>query len=155
MGLAESKGELILHIDSSNSATATFSDKFIMQGPFNNRHWGESITVPVTVLDDLIYKYGKPGFCKIDVEGFELDVLRGLNTSIPCISFEYNHGLLDDTELCLNHLEQFGEMRLNYAPTFDFTRLAIKKWTSNKQELLDKIRDSSIEYSGDIFVKFD
>ena len=154
MGVAERKDELLLHIDSSNSATATFSEKFMLHGPFRNRHWGLEITVPVTTLDDLIAEYGVPGYCKIDVEGYEPNALEALSTRIPIISFEYCREFLDDTARCLEHLERLGEICLNYAPTFDFTRLQLKHWTNSKQELLDRISNSSIEYSGDIFVLF-
>jgi FkbM family methyltransferase len=155
MGLAENVGERILHIDSKNSATATFSEKYIQHGPFKNRVWAQEIIVPVTTLDDLIREYGKPDFCKIDVEGYEPNVLQGLNTTIPQISFEYTQGFLDDTKYCLDRLDKLGDMRLNYAPTFDFTRMALKKWTGSQIDLLARISNSSIEYSGDIFVRLD
>ena len=45
MGLADESGERVLHIDSKNSATATFSKKFISQGPFKNRLWAQEIIV--------------------------------------------------------------------------------------------------------------
>ena len=154
MGVAEKCGELVLHMDSKNNTTATFSEKFMKQGPFKNRNWGEETTVPVTTLDDLIREYGKPEYCKIDVEGYEPNVLQGLSTPIPYLSFEYYQGFMDDIERCLDHLEVLGEISLNYAPTFDFTRLALKKWTKNKEELLTKIRQSSLEYAGDIYIKF-
>jgi len=154
MGVAENKGEIVLHIDSENNATASFSEKFITQGPLKNRHWGKELVVPVTTLDDLIDEYGKPVYCKIDVEGYELNVLEGLSTTIPYISFEYTKELLDDAERCLNRLEKLGEVRLNFTPAFDFTRLALKEWTQNKDELLAEIRKSSFEYAGDIYVMF-
>jgi hypothetical protein len=44
---------------------------------------------------------------------------------------------------------------MNYAPTFDFTRLALREWINDPQDLLVEIANSSIEYSGDIYVKFD
>jgi hypothetical protein len=40
-------------------------------------------------MDNLIVKYGIPKFCKIDVEGYELQVLKGLHQPIPFLSIEY------------------------------------------------------------------
>ena len=43
----------------------------------------------MTTLDALIENYGMPDFIKIDVEGYELEVLKGLTQPIRMISFEY------------------------------------------------------------------
>ena len=43
----------------------------------------------MTTLDNLIAIYGKPTFIKIDVEGFEHEVLKGLSQNVKFISFEY------------------------------------------------------------------
>lgn len=48
--------------------------------------------VSIVTLDEMIEKYGKPLYIKIDVEGFEYEVLKGLNQPIPYISFEYHLG---------------------------------------------------------------
>jgi len=46
--------------------------------------------IPVSTLDAMIVKHGKPDYCKIDAEGWELQVLSGLSSPIPLISFEYH-----------------------------------------------------------------
>jgi len=46
--------------------------------------------VPVLTLESLISQFGCPEYIKIDVEGGELDVLRGLRTLVPLTSFECN-----------------------------------------------------------------
>lgn len=51
-----------------------------------------TVTVPVTTLDKAIEQLGRPSFCKIDVEGFEIEVLRGLSHLIPVMSLEYHDG---------------------------------------------------------------
>lgn len=49
-----------------------------------------AINVPVTTLDISIERFGLPAFCKIDVEGFEAEVLAGLSRPIPAMSVEYH-----------------------------------------------------------------
>ena len=44
----------------------------------------------MTTLDSLIEKYGAPSYIKIDVEGYELEVIKGLSTSVQLISVECN-----------------------------------------------------------------
>jgi FkbM family methyltransferase len=51
---------------------------------------GETI-IQVSTLDLQIQRHGLPSYCKIDVEGWELEVLQGLNEPIPLISFEYHN----------------------------------------------------------------
>jgi FkbM family methyltransferase len=47
-----------------------------------------SMTVPVTTLDKAIDEFGVPTFCKIHVEGFESDALKGLSKPIPLLALD-------------------------------------------------------------------
>ncbi|TDC47249.1 FkbM family methyltransferase, partial [Actinomadura sp. KC345] len=50
---------------------------------FARVRWDGAVEIEVTTLDDLIAAHGEPAFCKIDVEGFEADVLAGLTRPLP------------------------------------------------------------------------
>lgn len=85
-----------------------------------------SFRVPVVTLDAAIRSFGCPSYCKIDVEGWEVEVLQGLSQAIPLISFEFH---LDPdgaakARSCLARLAGFGPSRINVTPaegsTFHF-----------------------------------
>ena len=85
-GISSKKGTLKLKINTSNPLISTFSDHWD-KGRFSDSKWEKEINVNTTTLDQLINDYGHPKYIKIDVEGFELEVLKGLTKKTGIISF--------------------------------------------------------------------
>ena len=52
--------------------------------------------VELITLDHAIETYGLPNYIKIDVEGFELPVVRGLSKAVALVSFECNLPMFRD-----------------------------------------------------------
>lgn len=104
-GVAEREGSLKLSVCDRSNAISTFSDRW-KDGRFKDFEWNRRIDVPVTTLDRLIDEYGAPSFCKIDVEGFELNVLKGLSRPIRHISFEYTREFFDEAKLCMKRIAE-------------------------------------------------
>jgi FkbM family methyltransferase len=84
--------------------------------------WDGRITgrcdVPVLTLDMAIQYFGRPFYCKIDVEGWELEVLKGLNQPLPLVSLEFalvEHDIAK-TLACLERLNGFGAGEVNITP---------------------------------------
>jgi len=76
-----------------SSTVSTFSEEYIKavkdSGRFGDNNWSKTAEIKMTTLDNLISQFGVPAFIKIDVEGFEKEVLSGLTQKIKALSFEY------------------------------------------------------------------
>jgi len=82
-------------------------------GRFAKGDWNRAQTVTVATLDSMIRKHGLPSFIKIDVEGYEYQVLRGLNRRVPVISIEFTPELFRSTVHCIHRMAGLGEIELN------------------------------------------
>ena len=84
-------------------------------GPFKDFNWDKKAIVETDTLDALINQWGKPAFCKIDVEGFEYNVLQGLSQQIDALSLEFSMGVVDSTIKCIEYLAGLGSTVFNYS----------------------------------------
>lgn len=119
---------------------------------FGGVRWDDSITVPVTTLDALIEQYGLPRFCKIDVEGYEAEVLAGLSHRIPALSVEFVVGALDVAEACVRRLEALGAYEFNVVEGEE-RNFVSKRWLT-ADEMVAWLRDGAgSRSSGDVYAR--
>lgn len=114
--------------------------------------WESQIEVEVTTLDALIANYGLPRFCKIDVEGFEAEVLRGLSQPIAMLSVEYIRSVLAATDECLRELARLGNYEFNLTIVED-TEFVLPEWVSPEelQAALRALPENAT--SGDVYAR--
>jgi FkbM family methyltransferase len=151
-GLAAQPGSRSLSICGSADAISTFSEKW-KTGRFRSYAWEPAVDVPVTTIDALIQEFGSPKFCKIDVEGFEYEVLRGLSCPISFIAFEFTREFINDAMLCIEYLDSLGSADFNYA-LGEKPALVLADWT-DRNTLFESIeRNTDDLLWGDIYVRF-
>ena len=141
-------------IDVPGSAKNTLSQKWAetlrkddtrFGQPLEFGHWKE---VETTTIEQLCVTHGPPFFVKIDVEGYEPSVLRGMQRPVPYLSFEVNLPEFRAEGLeCIQLLARLArEGQFNYTP--DCRRgLALKCWSGAEEfsAVLRSCTDKSIE----------
>ena len=111
-----------------------------------------SMTVPMTTLDELVTRFGRPAFCKIDVEGFELEVLRGLSTPLPALCFEYIPAAIHLAQGCLDRLSSLGDYRYNWTQG-ESHRFLSSSWLPAADMGDNILREAASSSSGDIYAR--
>tara|TARA_B100001027_G_C16177693_1_gene289956 strand:- start:59 stop:742 length:684 start_codon:yes stop_codon:yes gene_type:complete len=145
-------GNMTLEVNSKMPTISTMA-KHWKNGRFSNQKWDQKISVEVTTLDHLIKIYGLPNYIKIDVEGFELDVLLGLTRKAGIISFEFTSEFLDQSTKCLNHLKDIGYDEFNFS--IAESRKFSLEWSNTDNliiKLKNEIKNNKLLW-GDIYCK--
>ncbi len=108
-----------LFVNSGNPTISTLSPvawrKAMAEASSRSESWDKQFQTEVTTLDHLIEEFGMPAFCKIDVEGFELDVLQGLSRPMPSFSFEFLSLYPERIQACIDLVERLGKYEFNWS----------------------------------------
>lgn len=154
--VAAAPGTAILRHDPRNPTVSTLSDEWIhavrRDASFDKVRWRAAETVSVTTLDALIAAHGTPIVCKIDIEGYEAEALRGLSQPLPIISFEYIPAAIGVAADCLFELSRLGEYRYNWF-VGESHRWASPEWLEAGEMNAQLGRLAAEKRSGDIFAR--
>lgn len=151
--VSNQKGNMILKISSIYPTVSTLSEQWgeTVNSVLKKNVYDKSEDVEVITLQNLVDKYGKPEFCKIDVEGLEKEVLEGLKVPINNLSFEFYSENMEQANSCIDLLELLGKYEFNWSIS-ETLILKERKWI-NGSLLIDKMLNRKISNSGDIYAR--
>ncbi|NML19602.1 FkbM family methyltransferase [Pseudoflavitalea sp. G-6-1-2] len=137
-----SNGESVLYITEEGSGLNTMSNKWkdALSNTEESRwehaiEYNKKVTVNTITMGDLIRAFGTPDFIKVDVEGFEKNVISGIDTPVPLISFECNlPEFYSESLWCVDHLHSLDNSYL-------FNAFDEKTWVFNDFITYDQFRN--------------
>jgi len=155
LGASEGESEIFIGDVSTISSLSNEWIKSVKKsGRFSNSSWSKKQVVNITTLDILIQQFGLPSFIKIDVEGFEYQVIRGLTQPVKTLSLEFTPEAIEPTYQCIEHLRKIGDISLNYS-VGESMKLSLEKWVKpdDMVEILKSFKNDN-KLFGDLYVKF-
>ncbi len=112
LGAEPAQAELMLgRLDGHSTLSREWADRSVEA--IGERWSGESVVVAVETLDSLIARHGQPDFVKIDVEGYEPQVLAGLHRPVRMLSLELQCAFPESLLRSLEKLEELGDYEYN------------------------------------------
>ena len=113
----EKESETEMSVSTKHPTVSSLRPDFVSSASsapgFEHVRWDKKQMVKVLTLDSLIKSHGTPDYVKIDVEGFELEVLKGLSTPIRLISCELLPGFPALSIEVLNRISELGNYEFN------------------------------------------
>lgn len=155
LGDRPGRGEMLV---SNAHVLSTLSPEWVEvtkgSGRFGKYEWSGRQPVEITTLDDSIREFGSPSFIKIDVEGFEYQVLSGLSRPVPGMSIEFAGEQIEKTYKCMEHMNSLKDasFQISCGESMEF---ALSTWVAiseAKEELARLIEEDKLAW-GDIYIR--
>jgi FkbM family methyltransferase len=158
--LGATEGRCEIMVSSPKRFSSSISPHYVRAALESGRYqprvtsWDESETVDVTTLDTLVLRFGVPAFIKIDVEGAEDQVLRGLSRAVAALSFEFHPHFLEPARRSMAWLQQLGEWQMNFVVQEHF-RWELDAWVdpARMAATLDRLEAGVPFLYGDVYAR--
>lgn len=123
--LGRTEGTAELRIASDRGDVSTLSDQWA-ENP--EAHWQGTVQVQVRTLDSIAKDHGIPKYVKVDAEGYDAEVLRGMSFRPEMASFEFLPRDLKCASECIQLLREFS---FNFVIE-ERSRFELDQWVSSE-----------------------
>lgn len=155
-GVSNNNGKQIFKISNTNTIS-TFSEDWINNSRFTESYnWEREVEVETITLDNIINEYGIPDYIKIDIEGYEYEVLTSFSKLLPntVFAFEWAEEQKTKINLIINHLTNLGYNQFSYTEADSIKLDEDIDWKSYDDfNLLEELNHERKEKWGMIYFK--
>jgi FkbM family methyltransferase len=127
--IAAERKKVTMKVFAEHGAMTSGSEAFVRTVEADGGRSTSAFESDAITANDLVTRFGLPVFMKIDVEGMDAEVLRGLDSRPRFASFEFNTALplWPSAELCLAEAERLGFSRANFTAS-GTPKFILKEW---------------------------
>lgn len=113
--MSDKSGENInFYINKDCDGISTASKNWVDNSRFNKTNWNDAILIETITLDDLIDSTFIPDIIKVDVEGYENTVIKGLTKKVDLIQFEWAEEEADSIKNTCEYLYSVGYSKFSF-----------------------------------------
>ena len=118
-----------------------------------NYYWGQPIQKHTINIDELVNRYGIPDLLKIDVEGYEYEVIIGMTKKLKTICFEWAEEQYTDLNKICDYLLTLGYVDFGVLYNDDYLKEPDVYTTWEENRIHEDINQDRKEKWGMIWVK--
>ena len=139
----------------SCSTLSTADTEWIHSSRFAGQYTWSLTHKNAITLDQMFKIYGYPDFLKIDVEGSEYQVIKGMTRKIDCIiGFEWAEEKWEQILLTIQYLQKLGYTQFSYTNADSMDDILTLKYCSwNECEIHNNINPARKREWGMIYIK--
>jgi len=143
---------MVCEADTLSSLSKEWIEATKKSGRFEAYHWNQLEQVRIETLNDIITKHGVPKFIKIDVEGYEFEVLSTLNQPIEFLSIEFTPEHMSNTIMCLDYLVALSQRAQFNFSVGESMAFEFSNWVNEKdiKQFLSKFDSNNF---GDVYIR--
>jgi FkbM family methyltransferase len=144
--LGRAEGNASLRIACDRDDVSTLSDQWAEN---TDAHWQGTVQVQVRTLDSIAKDYGTPKYVKVDAEGYDAEVLRGMTFRPQIVSFEF---LSRDLRIARECIELLREWSFNFVIE-ERSRFELSQWVNSDAILTAVSAPFGTAGYGDVFAR--